>query len=165
MYQAPIFSILWAGRTTLQSDWHLNTLSEYMFCTLKSSRFHPLAVWLFTRNTIFIRGTRLTASENNTLSTENSCWMVHQAAWPGRASDLFWGDHFREHQNNWMGTSLWLPGSFLPLSVCGNCGGEFKDRHSLLGTGMWTLHITEAPLYLPFSAAAWSCCHGIQIAT
>lgn len=83
---------------------------------------------------------------------ENSCWMVRQAARPGRASDLFWGDHFREHQNNWMGTSLRLPGSFLPLSVCGDCGGEFKDRHSLLGTGMWTLHITKAPLYL------YQCC-------
>lgn len=76
MYQAPIFSILWAGWTTSEHS------KEYMFHTLKSRWFHPLAVCLFTLNTIFMREPRSTARENNVLSAQSSCSVVHPSTLP-----------------------------------------------------------------------------------
>lgn len=110
-----------------------------MFCTLKSSWFHPLAVWLCTLNTIFMRDQINSLGEQRPLCTEQllSGSPIH----PPRAcaSNLFWGHHFRERRSNGTATSLRFPTSLLTLSVCGNCEGDFRDTLSLLETGLWTI--------------------------
>jgi len=68
----------------------------------------------------------------------------------GRAPGLPWGDHIRP---GGAGTARWAqpsasPISLLTLSVRGSCEGEFRDTHSLWGTGMWILRSQNHEEYL-----------------
>lgn len=59
-----------------------------MFYTLKSSWFHPLAVWLFALNATFMSGTGTTGSGNSALRAQSGCRAVRPACPEGTTSDL-----------------------------------------------------------------------------
>lgn len=97
-----------------------------MFCTLKSSLFHPLAVWLFSLNTIFMRDQIKSLGEQHPLHTQQ---LLHGSPvhppW-GCASNRFQRHNFRECRSNRGVASLRFPVSLLVLSLCNNRESEFR---------------------------------------
>lgn len=119
----------------------LNTLSGYTFCTLKSSRFHPLAAWLCTRNTIFMRD-RSTAAGKGTLHSA----AVGASPSPGLCPKPAlrtrrWGA--QEPRDRHLPPVPRVPSD----TICDNCQGDVRERLSLLGTGLRTLRCpSQGPL-------------------
>lgn len=138
MYQAPIFSILWVGRTTSEHSFWVHVLYFK-----KQPISPPCCLAFYTEYNIHERDQINSPREQHPVCTEQllNGSPIHppQAC----ASNLFWGHHLRECGSNGTITSLWFPTSLLTLSVCDNCQGDFRDMLSLLGTGLWTLRCTS----------------------
>ena len=139
MYQAPIFSILWVGRTTSEHSFRVHVL--YFKKQLIPP---PCCLAFYTEYNIHERHQINSLREHCPLCAEQLLDGSPSHLPQARASNLFWGNCFRGCGSNGAVTSLQFPTSLLTLSVCDNCAGDL-EVHS----PCWELACE------PFNACHW----------
>lgn len=132
-----------------------------MFCTLKSSGFHPLAVWLFSPNAIFMRDQIDSLREQRPLHTEQ---LLHGSlsTLPGAVPQTCSRDTTPGSAGATEASHPWVSSGAIHLQQLWIWVQSLSPMDS-----PWAMrplrHVTEATLCQPYSAASLARCIALKL--